>query len=142
MAVIGGDQAIQRLAAVLKSRDDPDDPGPLGEVGDAWDRLLIHMREHVEKTGNACKGKITFTIDLKSFRTKGNEVGLEVETGVAVKAPPKPKRGTMLYLDREGTASTAPVQEDLPLFNGPSGAIEGGKANDNKAAKSAKKEAV
>lgn len=143
MAVIGGDQAIQRLAAALKSRDDPDDPGPLGELGESWDRVLIAMRSLVEKTGNACKGKITFTIDLKAYRTKGNEVGLEVETGVVTKAPAQPKRGTMLYLDHEANAHTAPVQEDLPIFHGPKGAIEGGKANGNgKAAEAAKKATV
>lgn len=129
MAVIEGDQAFQRLAAILQDREDPDDKGPLAEVSDHFNDLSCAMRAYVERTGKACKGQIVFTINLKGFRTKGKEVGMEVETGVTHKAPPKPKRGTMLYLDHEGTAHTAPVQEDLPIFNAKV-VIQGGKGQD------------
>ena len=130
MSVIQGDQAIQRLAAVLRRRDDPDDEGPLAEVGKAWDEVLERMRSYVDQTGNACKGKITFTIDLKAKRN-GNEVSLEVETGTAQKAPSPPKRATILYLDRDAVANTSPVQDELPMFQ----VKDGGKKNGDSAKK-------
>jgi hypothetical protein len=135
VSVIQGKQAIVRLASILHERDNPDDDGPLAELGDAWDDVNAKLRAAVEAKGLAVKGKIVFTIDLKAMRTKGGECGLEVETSVVVKAPPKPKRGAMLYLDHDGVASTAPVQAELPIF-APK-AIDGGKSDSGKATKKA-----
>lgn len=117
MAVIHGEQAVQRLATIMREKDNPDDPGLLGEAGTSLDDVFARIRAHVERTGKACKGSVTITIALKGYRSKGGEVAVDVEGGVTSKAPAPPKRETILFLDHDSHAHTTPQQEEMPLFD-------------------------
>lgn len=128
MSVIQGEQGIQRLAAIMRQKDNPDDPGLLGEASAALDDVFAAIRSHVERTGKACKGSVTITLDLKGYRSKGGEVAVDLTGGVTPKAPPPPKRETILFLDHEGAAHTTPQQEEMPLFGKDSAkVVDGGK---------------
>lgn len=133
MATIQGENAVQRLSAVMQNRDNPDDPGLLAEAGLSLDEVFERMRAHVERTDKACTGNVVITLKLKAYRSKGGEVAVDVEAGVASKSPAPAKRETQLFLDREGLAHTTPQQEDLPMFDKKSARVVPGVGNDDAA---------
>lgn len=133
MATVQGEHAIQRLSAIMQNRDSEDDPGLLAEAGLSLDEVFERMRAHVERTDKACTGNVTITLKLKAYRSKGGEVAVDVEAGVASKSPAPPKRETQVYLDRDGVAHTTPQQEELPIM-GIKGSVSGGKQDAPKAA--------
>lgn len=125
--------ALNTLVHLLKKADDPDDPGLMVEVGDALLKTAAVMAKKVRQTGKACKGDVTLKFSLKAYRTKNNEVALEIEPITTCKQPQlAQERAVQLFAGHEGELSTTAIQEELPMFSKDSAKVVDGD-NDNHA---------
>jgi hypothetical protein len=126
--------AIQRIAQLLLDKEDPDDPGVLSEAGEALLDVAAVMAKKVRQTGKACKGEVTIKLPLKAYRTKNNEVAVEIEPVIGSKKPQLARdRGVMLFAGHDGELSTTAVQEEMPLFTKESARVVPGVGNDDAA---------
>lgn len=130
--------ALQRLVHLLKKADDDEDPGLMTEVGEALLQTAAIMAKKVRQTQKACKGDVTIKFAVKAYRTKNNEVALEIEPIVTSKQPQlAQERGVMLFAGHDGELSTTAIQEELPMFTRESARVVPGVGNDEIAAKTA-----
>ncbi len=131
--------ALTRLVHLLKKADDDDDPGLMTEVGDALLKVASVMAKKVRQTGKACKGDVTLKFQFKAYRTKNNEVALEIEPVTSTKQPQlAQERGVMLFAGHDGELSSTPVQEELPMFSRENARVVPGVGNDEQAEKATK----
>lgn len=127
--------AVLRIAQLLKDYDDPDDPGWQTELGDALLKASAVLAKKVRQTNKACKGSVQVKFDLKGYRTKNKEVAIEIEVPEPTTKVPSlaKKRGTMLFAGHDGELSTTAIQEDMPLFTKESARVVPGVGNDDAA---------
>ncbi len=132
--------AIQRIAFLLRDAEDPDDSGVLAEFGEALLDAAAVMAKKVRQTNKACTGEVTLTFKMKGFRTKNREVAIELEEpGIKVKKPSLSKtRSVQLYAGHDGELETQPVQEEMPLFTKDSARVVEGRAEPEKGKKGSK----
>lgn len=126
--------ALQQLVHLLKKADDDEDPGLMTECGEVLLRVAAIMAKKVRQTQKACKGDVTLKFSLKAYRTKNNEVALDIEPAITSKQPQlAQERGVMLFAGHDGELSTTAIQEDLPLFTKETALVVPGVGNDEAA---------
>lgn len=126
--------ALQQLVHLLKKADDDEDPGLMTECGEALLKVAAIMAKKVRQTQKACKGDVTLKFALKAYRTKNNEVALDIEPIITSKQPQlAQERGVMLFAGHDGELSTTAIQEDLPLFTKETARVVPGVGNDEAA---------
>lgn len=121
------DNALVRLNAIMRNGGDPDDQGMLADIGREVLRVYNECAEFTRRTGKACKGQVSVTLDMKAFKSETEtEVDFAMQP-IKTKSPPKTlPRKKRTFAGHDGEISTVPVQVEMPIM-GIKGSVEGGK---------------